>query len=342
MAFPDDSWDPDAPADGDGLFGLPHTPDEAAVVVLPVPWDATCSYRRGTAGAPTAVLEASAQIDLFDLETGAPWRAGVAMERIDPHLVQLNGRAAALAESLRQGGTPAERAELSRQIDAMGEQVHAGVAEWTTEVLRSGRVPAVLGGEHSVAYGAVAVAALHRPGLGLLHIDAHADLRPAYEGLTWSHASVIHNLLERVPTLGPISQVGLRDLGHAERERIRTEPRLHATFDPDIAWKLARGVPWVDVVRDVLAALPEEVWVTLDVDGLDPSLCPGTGTPVPGGLSWRQLSVLLRSLVASGRRIVGFDLCEVGSGPWDADVGARLLYKLAGWALTSNHVETAP
>ena len=109
--------------------------------------------------------------------------------------------------------------------------------------------------------------------------------------------------------------------------------------DAALAWSLSGGVSWRSLVAEILAPLPERVWVSFDIDGLDPSLCPHTGTPVPGGLSWHQATTLLRALASSGRRIVGFDLCEVAPGPgpagesWDAIVGARLLYKLAGWAI---------
>jgi len=331
------SYDPDAAATGDGLYGLPHTPDTARVVVLPVPFEATTSYRRGTAQGPTAVLEASGQLDLADLQTGEPWRAGLAMEAIDPVVVALNQEATRSADTARRAlemGDEAGAAASAERVDRASEMINERVRAWTTERLEQGRIPAILGGDHSVPLGAMQAAAERHPGLGVLHVDAHADLRDGYEGFTWSHASIMHHVCA-TPGVGPVVQVGIRDVSHAERDRIKTDPQLHCWTDLALGDALAEGTPFATLVRRMLEPLPEHVWVTFDVDGLDPSLCPGTGTPVPGGLTWRETLVLLRALGRSGRTLVGFDLCEVGTGPIDSIVGARLLYKLAGWSLYS-------
>ena len=150
----------------------------------------------------------------------------------------------------------------------------------------------------------------------------------------------MHNVLERAESIARLVQVGVRDLGEREYDRIHSDPRISCNFDRDLhqlSWEV------------VLAPLPPTVWVSWDIDGLDPSLCPNTGTPVPGGLQWDQAMTLIAALVESGRKIVGFDLCEVSPGrasdgeldlsrlgeSWDAAVGARLLYRLGGWALRS-------
>ena len=166
-------------------------------------------------------------------------------------------------------------------------------------------------------------------------MDAHADLREAYEGFTWSHASILYNVHERLPNLGHIVQVGIRDFGVAEGARIEAWGNLTAFTDAELAWELLSGEPWQRVAARVVRPLPRKVWVTFDVDGLDPSLCPATGTPVPGGLGWRE-TLLLLQLLAEEHDIVGFDLVEVGDAEWDANVGARLLYKLAGWAIATS------
>jgi agmatinase len=331
-----DSFDPDAPASGDGLFGLPHTPDEAAVVVIPVPFEATASYRRGTRDAPDAVLEASRQVDLHDLETGEPWRAGIAMEPVDPRFAAWNDEAQtdALAVIANGGADPGD-AERAARVDAIMRKMNALVRDRTAAVLARGRIPAILGGDHSVPFGAIEAAAAKYPGIGLLHVDAHADLRDAYEGFTWSHASIMHNVMTRIADVGYCVQVGIRDIGAAERAFTREHERMSTYYAPEIAWEIAGGEPFRRMVNRMIEPLPENVWITFDIDGLDPALCPSTGTPVPGGLSWDQALVLLRVLGTSGRRIVGFDLNEVGGAEWDAIVGARLLYKLAGWALAS-------
>lgn len=326
--------DPDAPADG-GLFGLPHGPEHARVLVLPVPFDATTSFHEGTAGAPERVLEASHQVDLCDPSTRDPWREGMAMVEAAPWVAPLSveARKAALKARDLDEDDPA-RAGLIAEVDAAGERVTNLVQTWVAERFADGRIPAVLGGDHSVPLGAFRAAIAEHPGLGFLHVDAHADLRVAYEGFAQSHASIFHNALE-IPEIGPVVQVGIRDFGTRERERWLSDSRLHTWTDHAIADHLHRGGAYRALVERMIEPLPEVVWISFDIDGLDPSLCSATGTPVPGGLSWREALTLLEVLGTSGRRIVGFDLCEVGDHEWDANVGARLLYKLAGWAIAT-------
>lgn len=329
------SFDPDAPgALGSGVFGLPHTPAEAAVVVIPVPFEATTSYGRGTANAPARVREASLQVELNDPQTGAPWQAGIAMLDIDPTIAAWNEEASALAVPIIEAGgahTPELQRNLAR-VNAIGDAVNGRVYALTRDQLEAGRIPGILGGDHSVSFGAIRAAAERYPGVGILHIDAHADLREAYEGFVWSHASILYNVHERIPNVGPIVQVGIRDYGVAESQRIEAWSDVTAFTDHEIAWELASGESWIALAARIVRNLPRKVWITFDVDGLDPSLCPRTGTPVPGGLSWQQ-ALLLLQLLAEDHQVVGFDLVEVGDGEWDANVGARLLYKLAGWAI---------
>ena len=184
--------------------------------------------------------------------------------------------------------------------------------------------------------GAIQAASQEHSGLGLLQFDAHADLRVAYEGFAYSHASVIDNVL-RSTDVARVVQVGLRDLCEEEAEVIRTDERVFALFDHEWASAKLAGEDLRRTIRSTLARLPQNVYVTFDVDGLDPALCPNTGTPVPGGLTWHEALAWLEELAASGKRIVGIDLNEVNPGPGadsiDAIVGARLLYKLIGTAL---------
>ncbi len=321
------AFDPDAPAEPGSLFGLPHDPDDALVHVLPVPFEATTSYRAGTARGPRGVVDASAQVDLFDSRWGDAWRRGIVLEGTPFGFEELDELARRGVQEVRSGGT-------SEAPEGCGARVVGLVRKWTADQLGRGHIPAVLGGEHSVALGAL-LAASDGTEVGVLQIDAHADLRPAYEGLRYSHASVMHNLLEARPDLCLV-QVGVRDLGQVEYDRIRVDDRIHCFGDGAIGDRLAVGTSWARLVEDMLAPLPERVWVSFDVDGLEPALCPGTGTPVPGGLSWREVCFLLSALVDSGRQIAGFDLCEVGPTELDAIVGARLLYQLACASIASS------
>lgn len=326
---------------GEGLFGLDGDPAQAGVVVVPVPFEATVSYGRGTKDGPRAILSASAQVDLFDLETGNPWEAGIAMLPEDSRVWEWNREATALAAKvIAAGGADAapDLRDAARAVDRLSEQVNGWLGETIEPLLDAGRLVGVVGGDHSVPFAAIAAQARRHPGLGILHVDAHADLRQAYEGFTWSHASILFNVRERVSGLGPVVGVGYRDLAPSEHAILESDPRFRAFPDPILRRRLQEGERWADLAREMIEHLPEQVYVSFDIDGLDPTLCPHTGTPVPGGLSFPEATSLLRILAESGRRIVGFDLCEVapdpaGKGEWDGNVGARMLYKLIGFAL---------
>jgi agmatinase len=327
------NFDPDGSACG-GLFGLPHSTSTAKLVVLPVAVECTTSSAGGTSAAPVAVLAASHQVDLCDPQTGDPWREGIAMAECPAWIQELDQAVRLDVRRAREGDLSALAA-----VNAAGERIAGHVERWTLDVLDNGQIPAVLGGDHSVPLGAFRAAASRYPGLGILHVDAHADLREAYEGFTHSHASIFFNALQ-LQDLGPVVQVGIRDFGHRELAMAENDPRVRQWTEQTIADHLDTGAPFKALAEKMVGDLPQHVWVSFDIDGLDPALCPGTGTPVPGGLSWREAMTLLQCLGNSGRRIVGFDLCEVGAGTWDANVGARLLYKLSGWAIASHRDNT--
>lgn len=339
-----EGFDPDAAAVEGALFGLPFPAERCRIQVIPVPWEATTSYGRGTAHGPSVVLQASAQVDLHDLDFGDVWREGIGLLPTDPRIPE--AAAAAEDDALAVIDSGGAEPELAAKVNAWSEVVNDAVYEAAQAVLARGAIPAVLGGDHSAPYGLIRALSERHPGLGVLHIDAHADLRDAYEGFEWSHASIFHNVL-KLPGVSRQVGVGWRDVGRAEIDRVHAEPhRIRAFFDRDLAFELARGRTWVELCQRIIDALPEQVYISFDIDGLDPSLCPHTGTPVPGGLSFRDMQVLL-CMLSDQREVVGFDLCEVSPGEgalderedWDANVGARVLYKLAGCALRSRTVE---
>ncbi len=340
-------FDPNAAARPDsGIFCLPHTPDEAKVVLLPVPWDVTTSYRAGTSSGPHAILNASRQIDLFDVELGKPWMAGIAMVAESAEVRQWNTEGRAIAEPvIANGGAGGDKdleAAVAR-VNVMGTQLNEYVRDQVAQWLARGKLVGVVGGDHSVPFGAIEAVADRHPGLGVLHVDAHADLRDAYEGFTWSHASIMHNVVSKLPDVGRLVQVGIRDLCEAEYDAIRKSNRRVIThFDAELATRRLAGESWAGQCERIVDTLPAEVYVSFDIDGLDPAMCPHTGTPVPGGLSFAEATYLIGAVVRSGRRIVGFDLNEVAPGPdgdeWDANVGMRLLYKMIGWALRSHGI----
>jgi len=337
------SFDPSSAALHDGIYGLPFTPEDARVVLVPVPWEATVSYGTGTADGPAAILKASRQVDLLDRETGRPYEAGIAMLDIPSEVRRWSDEARATAAPVIAAGGPGDDPALRKAVaavDALGDRMNAWVYDQVKRRLDDGKLVGVVGGDHSVPFGAIRAVAERHPGLGVLHFDAHADLRRAYEGFRWSHASIMYNVLE-LAGVARIVQVGIRDYSDEEDETIRAHPdRIRTHFDPDLRRALFDGESFSRVAGRVVADLPRQVYVSFDIDGLDPALCPHTGTPVLGGLSFAEVSALLRTVVDSGRRIVGFDLNEVAPDPegrsqWDGNVGARVLYKEIGFALLS-------
>ncbi len=304
----------------DGIYGLPHSPREAKVVIIPVPWEPTTSYRKGTAKGPNAILEASRQVDLFDVQTGRPYEQGIAMLDPDPSIARWNEEACAAAEPVIEAGGDVSKDE------ALADKLARVNA---LSVMLDDRV-------HAIASSLLAENKL--VGLGVLHLDAHADLRVAYEGFERSHASIMNNVT-KLAGVASIVQVGIRDLSEDEHRMITSSSgRIRTLFDAEIAARRFDGESFSSIASRAIDALPEHVYLSWDIDGLDPALCPSTGTPVPGGLSFHEAVHLLALVRKSGRTIVGFDLCEVApsaSGDeWDGNVGARLLYKMIGFALS--------
>jgi len=337
-------FDPNAAASADsGIFGLPCGLQDSAIAFLPVPWEVTTSYGGGTAGGPRAIREASRQVDLFDADVLRPYEAGLFLLEEPAGLRRENARFRKLAvRIIARGG----RIGGDRRLRDALEKINAGCARMndlvtahTRQLLQDGKIPAIIGGDHSVPFGAIRAAAEKHPAFGILHFDAHSDTRQAYEGFEWSHASIMFNVLEHVGAAQKLVQVGIRDFCEAEFDYgRRRKDRVRVFTDAELACRKMKGVTWDRIARQIVAELPRKVWISFDIDALDPRLCPHTGTPVPGGLDFNEANHVLRVLAGSGRTIIGFDLCEVAPGPdgeWDANVGARLLYKLSAWTLAS-------
>ena len=214
---------------------------------------------------------------------------------------------------------------------AMNANIGAQAARW----LDAGKTVGLVGGDHSTPYGLIRALGDRHGEFGILHIDAHCDLRDAYEGFEFSHASIMFN----VPSVKKIAQVAVRDFSGTEAALAASSARV-ATFDDlSLAAAMFRGETWDALCRRIVDALPQEVYVSFDIDGLTFENCPHTGTPVCGGLTFNQAVWLLDTLVRSGRRIIGFDVVEVAPAPEakvDAITGARMLWKLCNLTLKSN------
>jgi agmatinase len=321
--------------DNGNLLGLPFDYESANIIVFGVPWEVTVSYGSGTAAGPQRVLEASRQLDLYDFDNPEGWKEGIFMSEIPSAIEEKNELlrqdASRLIESMAKGEDIENNPELMQILQTIN-QASLGVNQWLLEQTRAamnkGKKVATIGGDHSVPLGYMQALAERYPEFGILHIDAHADLRDAYEGFEFSHASIMFNAL-KIPQISKLVQVGIRDISVDEINLIEnSERRVSTYYDPILKQKLYAGVSWLELCKQIVAELPQQVYISFDVDGLDPKLCPNTGTPVPGGLELEQTFCLFREVLYSGREIIGFDVCEVGDGEWDGNVGARAVYKL--------------
>jgi agmatinase len=340
-----EAFDPNGVGDTSGtIYGLPFDAANASLVILPVPWEVTVSYRKGTARAPEAILEASYQVDLFDPFVKDAWKLGIAMMDIDDSLLKKNnllrGKAKYFIDQLVEKSNEDSNSVLPEMLDEINEgcrEMNQWVKNESLQLLNKHKLVALLGGDHSTPLGLMQALAEKHAAFGILHIDAHADLREAYEGFEFSHASIMFNAI-KIPQITQLVQVGIRDFCEAELRLIQSDKRITTFFDRDIKHQQFAGSSWESICDRILDTLPEKVYLSFDIDGLDPKLCPNTGTPVPGGLELEQTIYLIEKLVYSGRSVIGFDLNEVAPGDddWDANVGARLLYRLANLCLVSN------
>lgn len=342
-----ENFDPNGVGQFNGqLYGLPFNYEESAVIIIPVPWEVTVSYSPGTAKAPEAILAASPQLDFYDPYIKNAWQQGIYLLPVSEHWAAQNEtyrqQAAAYIHFLENGGsinTNPSMANLLAEINKQCANLTAFVEQQATKIIADGKIPAVLGGDHSSPLGLLRALAAKHTDFGILQIDAHADLRNAYEGFTYSHASIMHNVLT-LPSVTKLIGVGIRDICQDEVDVIeQSNGRVIAYYDWHIkeVTQIAQTQTWAALCAEIVAQLPQKVYVSFDIDGLDPKLCPHTGTPVPGGLQWAAVMYLLRQVVQSGRQIIGFDLCEVspsadGHDEWDANVGARVLFQLGIWA----------
>jgi agmatinase len=269
-------------------------------VLVPEPYDRTVTYKKGTARGPQAILEASTQVELWCEETGLEaWKAGI-------HT----------AEPVTTDATPDVLADLLEP-------------KWKAYLDGGRRVVAGLGGEHSVTLGPVRAVAATFPDLVILHIDAHADVRSGFGGTEYGHGCIFRKIVD----FAPVVQVGIRSASPGEAEYLKKEPRIRTFWDHALKADPAGREGWIQKVVAALGRPGRPLFLSIDVDGLEPGIMPGTGTPEPGGLSWTDVTSLVRA-VAARFEVVAFDVVEVlpeKDRILSEYCAARLVYKIVGY-----------
>ena len=335
----------DAGVAGSTIFGLPFTKETAELIIIPIPWDVTVSFREGTVFGANTVFDCSKQVDLFDEDVPDAWKMGVFMHPISEHWLRRSKYLRQKAKKIIKNAIEENDIEKNRKLNSdlkkiniAGEKLKEWVKKTSEEFLQKNKIVAVLGGDHSSPLGLIEALSSKYNSFGILQIDAHMDLRNAYEGFDYSHASIMYNSIKN-KSVTKLVQVGIRDYCEEEFDLMKkSQNRIITYFDYRIKEEQFKGKTWDILCKEIVSVLPENVYVSFDIDGLDPSNCPNTGTPVAGGLSYSEAIYLLKFVVNSGRKIIGFDLCEVSPGKarhhesWDGIVGAKLLYKLCNLA----------
>ncbi|MEO7315249.1 MAG: agmatinase family protein [Ginsengibacter sp.] len=342
-----ENFDPNSVGNpNNNIFGLPFSEEEAKVVLLPVPWEVSVSYGAGTARAPEHIFKASLQVDLSDDDIQDGWKHGIFMRDMNKSVLQksdyLRKEAELYINYISEGELVQNNkfmCKVLKDLNAGAEFLNEWVYEQTKELLNAGKLVGLVGGDHSTPLGYYKAIAEKHGEFGILQIDAHADLRKAYEALKYSHASIMYNALVEIPELVKLVQVGTRDYSLGEMEYSKnSNGRITTFYDRDIKERGYEGETWKSITDDIVSKLPQKVYISFDIDGLDPKLCPNTGTPVQGGFETQQVYYLFRKVLESGRELIGFDLNEVGTSTneWDENVGARILFKLCNLLIASN------
>lgn len=339
--------DPNAKAtSADGIYGLPFKEQEAQVIYIPIPWDVTTSYQAGTSKGPSAILRASDQIDFFDLDFIDAYQAGLFMKKESLKIKKLNAKGRLIAKKIIDADDEqlAKNKNLQKnliEVNKICESLNDEVYKETKAILAKDKISVIVGGDHATPFGAIKAYAEKYPNLGILHFDAHSDTRVAYMGFTNSHASIMHNVLEKIPGVSKLVQVGIRDFCEQEYTYTKNHKKVDVYFDQTLSRRKMSGETFQKIAREIVSKLPAHVYISFDIDGLDPRFCPNTGTPVPGGLDYSEVMLIINELVESGKKLVGFDLVEVAPNPrdknneWDANVGMRLLYKMTSASLAT-------
>jgi agmatinase len=340
------TFDPEGTFSKDSsIFGMPQN-KAAKLHLLPAAWEPTTSFKKGTVNGPKALFEATKQMDLYHpyfkkiYEKGIYWNDGL-LEITEI----LNNSATSYAEKVIKDIESCKGSKTSdlNFANISSDKFNNLIYQMSSEAINKNQVVGLVGGDHSCPFGLIK--ALNENykeenSFAIVHIDAHFDFREAYQGFQHSHASIMHNVKTKIGNPPQIFQLGIRDFCESELKFANE----NATYllDQEMQTKLFSGKSFNQILESLFNELPENIYISFDIDGLSPEYCPNTGTPVPGGLSYNQATHMVEWLHGKGHKLIGFDLVEIspdtkqnpGEG-LDEVIGSRILYALSCFALAS-------
>ncbi len=314
------------------------SPDKARLVLVSAPWGVTSAGGEGTAYAPDAIIDSSAHLGEFDAVSGISLAGNVATAPINYDIQENSQRLGVDADKIiahvNDGGVIVGE-YFTRKVARVNEgfaQMQANIYAQTKRWIEAGKAVGIVGGDHTVGFGAVRAVAEREGEIGVLYLDSRCDMHLAGESsFGYSHLSVARNILEEIPAVGRMVLAGVRDVDAEEYARAKADHRVSLFLMDDLAMRRFEGRAWADVCNDIVAPLPAKVYVSIDASVLSLDCCPHSKQPVAGGMSFNETAFLINSVVASGRTIVGFDLTGIVpkfENNIDALTGARLLAKL--------------
>lgn len=323
-----------------GVFGLSYDKSESSLILLSIPFELTTTFREGTLYAPHKIKDASSQIDLMNNLDSYAWQKGIYWDNSNEDFflnISKSYRPSAkkIIDFLENNQLLNDELKNEQYIiNNVCEKASNEISKLVFQILQNDKIPGVIGGEHSITYGVIDAIQNVYDDFCILQIDAHHDLRNTYLGFTYSHASVMYNILNKYDNVNKIVQIGVRDYCEAEKNLVAESDNIVTFYNFDINVQLFNGKSFHDIAKQIVDLLTDNIYISFDIDGLQPYLCPETGTPVPGGLSYEQIEYLFYLISKTNKKVIGFDLCEVsGLSEWDAIVGSRIMYLLSILAL---------
>ncbi len=324
------------------IFGFPCNEENADLIIVPVPWDATASYGKGSHLGPQAILKASTQLNFFHHDLEKAHETKVFMTEVSSEWKKINSQNAEKSTEyiryLEKEGEEKAFGYFKSEIENINH-VHQVLTENLKErcisLLDQNKMVGILGGEHSVSLGLIQALNDKYDDFGVLHIDAHADLKFEYLGFEQSHASIMRNVMSTCANMSKLIQIGVRELSESEFDFSKDQEKISTYYDWAIKKDMLKGKSWFEIITEIINQMPSNIYISFDIDGLKPYLCPNTGTPVAGGFELNEVQLLFSEIINAGKNVIGFDLCEVSpsnDNDIDAYFGAQALWELTCYA----------